>query len=84
MISIILTSQKFTLVPSAIRSNLTFIMFFRLNKIDMKLINEQIIFHNSDFDDVMNYIFDDTEDDIFAYYRIDKNLYFKKFSQLLI
>ena len=43
MISIILTSQKYILVPSAIRSNLTMLFTFQLNNLDIDQLKKELI-----------------------------------------
>jgi Cdc6-like AAA superfamily ATPase len=82
MISILMTSQKYNFIPTAIRSNLTLLISFKLNNRDWKLIKDEIIFMDANFDDVLNYVFD--SDDAFFVYRIDKNIFFKKFDKLAI
>ena len=80
MISIILTTQKYIFTPTAIRSNITFLISFKLNKIDWKHIEKEVIFHDSKFKDVLNFVFD--EPDSFFIYRIDTNIYYKKFDKI--
>lgn len=89
MISIIITSQKYKRVPTVIRSNITFIIFFRLNNMDLKQIKEELAFSGDIFDNVNNLIFskqneDETNNNNFMVYRIDNNVYFKNFNKILI
>lgn len=42
-VSIIITSQKYSLIPAKFRSNLSWIMFFKLNPLDLKKIYEELV-----------------------------------------
>lgn len=81
MISIIITSQKYKRIPSTIRSNITLLIAFKLNKIDWKMIKDEIIFSDADFDDVLKFVF--TEKRSFMVYRIDTDEFFKNFDKLI-
>ena len=82
MISILMTSQKFSLVPTTIRSNLTLFITFKLNKIDWKYFQTDLYYKDEDLKDLLNFIFE--KPDNFMIYRIDNNTIFKNFNKLLI
>ena len=85
MISILITTQKYSYVPTVIRSNITILFAFKLNNIDWKKIKEEIVFDDNVFDSVINYVFNTPPiEDAFLVYRIDTNIYFKKFDQIMI
>lgn len=84
MISILLTSQKYKFVPTSIRSNITMLIAFKLNKIDWKHIKEEIIFSDASFEDVKNYVFGGGDEHNFIVYRVDTNTFFKNFDKLII
>ena len=83
MISIILTSQKYSFVPTCIRSNITMLMTFMLNNIDFEKIKKEVIFEEDSFKYAKNIIFKkDKTNKNFMYYRIDNDTYFKNFNQI--
>lgn len=83
MISIILTSQKYSFVPTCIRSNITMLMTFMLNNIDFEKIKKEVIFEEDSFEYAKNLIFKkDKANKSFMYYRIDNDTYFKNFNQI--
>ena len=82
MISILITSQKYKFIPSAIRSNITLLITFKLNNMDWKHINEEIIFSDANMDDILNFVF--TDEHSFLIYRIDINVFYKNFDKMLI
>lgn len=57
MISIIITSQKYKIIPPIIRSNITVFIFFKLNNIDVKHVKEELIFNPDDFASVLKLVF---------------------------
>lgn len=83
MVSILLTSQKYSLVPCAIRSNLTMIFTFQLNNICLEKIKYELIRCDSNyFKTIIEYIFKNSEN--FMIYRLDKNLFYKNFNKITI
>jgi hypothetical protein len=83
MISIILTSQKFNVVPTSFRAVMTVLILFNAIKREIETIKESIIYNKVDFDKIIDFVFDNTEGN-FLIYNIAKGLYFKKFDQILI
>lgn len=74
-------AQKFNMVPTGIRSNLTLFITYQLNDIDWDLIESQIIrVDKKEFKDKINAIF--TEPNNFMIYRVDTNTFFKNFIPL--
>jgi hypothetical protein len=68
MISILITSQKFNLLPTPMRSNLTLLITYALNDIDWSIIEQQIIREDSKiFRDIIKTIFKKKDD--FMIYR---------------
>ena len=83
MISIILTSQKYSFVPTCIRSNITLLMTFILNNIDFEKIRKEVIFDENTFEIAKNIIFkNDKSNKSFMFYRIDNDTYFKNFNKI--
>lgn len=82
MISIILTSQKFNLVPTAIRSNLNIFITFKLHKLDWKIFDDNLYCHESDLNDIINFVFKELDD--FLIYRLDTNEIFKRFDKIIL
>jgi hypothetical protein len=83
MISIIITSQKFNFVPTVIRSNITFLITFKLNKSDFKTIEDSIIYNDVNFDDITSYVFKNNNNN-FLMYRIDIDQFYINFDKLNI
>jgi energy-coupling factor transporter ATP-binding protein EcfA2 len=81
MISILVTTQKYNYIPTAIRSNITILFAFKLNNIDWKRVSEEIIFSDVNLSDVTNYVF--KEPNSFLIYRIDTSEFFKNFDKML-
>jgi hypothetical protein len=85
MISIILTSQKYSLIPTSIRSNINLLFMFRLNNIDIYNIKKDIIFDINLFDKALYETFynnNNNNNNNFLYIRLDNNTYFKNFDLL--
>jgi len=83
MISIFLTSQKYSLIPSSIRSNITLLITFQLNNICLDKIKFELIRCDSNiFKNIINYIFKSS--DTFMIYRLDKNIFYKNFNKIQI
>ena len=82
MISIIMTSQKFNDIPTCIRSTLSLLIMFRLNRIDCKIISEQIAFDKDEFEIKKSITFNDKKEGMFMIYRIYDNKYFKQFEEI--
>lgn len=84
MISIILTSQKYSFVPTCIRSNITVLMTFMLNNIDFDKIKKEVVFDQDTFEAAKSLVFrDDKADKCFLFYRIDNDTYFRNFNRIL-
>jgi hypothetical protein len=80
-------SQKYNYIPTTIRSNLTILIAFKLNQSDWKLVKNEVIFSDVNFKDVLNYIFNNKNDEKnynFMIYRIDNNVFYKNFDKLII
>ena len=85
MISIIITSQKYNLLPTSIRSNIDLFFMFKLNNIDISILKKEIIFDIDLFDKALYETFynnNNNNNNNFLYIRLDKNLYFKNFDLL--
>jgi len=82
MISVLITSQKYNYIPTAIRSALTLLIAFKLNNIDWKYIEDEIIFSDTPLSDVLNFVFKDNPFN-FIGYRVDTNEYFKNFDKII-
>ena len=83
MISIILTSQKYSFVPACIRSNITILMTFILNNIDFEKIRKEVIFDDVTFEVAKSMIFKGGKTNkTFMFYRIDNDTYFKNFDRI--
>jgi energy-coupling factor transporter ATP-binding protein EcfA2 len=84
MISIILTSQKFTRIPTEIRSCSNIIIFFKLNSMCLKKIYEDLVFVDKEiYEEVVNKIFTETPN-CFLIYRICNNNFYKNFDKVII
>lgn len=81
MISILITTQKYRYAPTVIRSNITFIILFKLNKMDNFAIRDELVYSDLDFGDILAYVFDGNPDS-FLFYRIDTDTFYKKFDKL--
>lgn len=88
MISIIITSQKYTFVPTAMRANITSIYMFLLNGIEFMKIKKEIIFNEKEFEKVLKMVFGEepktNKNQAFILYRIDNNTYFKNFDKIIL
>ena len=83
MISIILTSQKYTRIPTEIRSCSNVIIYFKLNNMCIKKIYEDLIFEDKDkFDQIMT-VFNNDKEQNFLIYRICNNTFYKNFDKIL-
>ena len=81
MISIIITTQKYNLLPTSIRSNANMLITFLLNDLDWELICNQLIREDwKKFKEIIKEIF--TENTNFMIYRVDKNVFFKNFNKI--
>ena len=83
MISILITTQKYRFTPTIIRSNISFLITFKLNKLDVKIIEEELIYSDVNFNDLFNYVFDGDPDN-FLIYRLDNDKFYKKFNLINI
>lgn len=84
MISIIITSQKYTFVPTCIRANITSLYMFLLNGIEFIRIKKEIVFDEKVFDKALSIVFKSESDPPpFMLYRIDNDTYFKNFSRIV-
>ena len=84
MISVIITSQKYTKLPSFVRSNINLLILFNLVKLDIKVIKEQLIYNDIiDFGDILKFVFKDGSNTNFLIYNIDTNTYYKNFDKIL-
>lgn len=85
MISLLVTTQKYNKIPTAIRSNINLLIAFNLMKFDWKKIEEEIIYIDKDvFKNVVNYIFDNEDVSNFMIYNVDKNIFYKKFDKIIL
>lgn len=84
MISVILTSQKFTRIPTEIRSCSTVLLFFKLNNLCNKKIFEDLIFEDKDkYEMILDNVFNKEEQN-FLIYRLDNNCFYKKFDKIIL
>lgn len=85
MISILITTQKYTKLPTPVRSNINLFISFNLMKFDWKKIQDEIIFIDADtFENIHKFIFDNDDPSNFILYNIDTNEFYKKFDKILI
>lgn len=82
MISILITTQKYRMAPTVIRSNIVFLISFKLNKIDNKIIKDELIYSDVNFDHILNFVFSDEDKDNFLIYRLDNDHFYKKFDKI--
>ena len=82
MVSIIITTQKYKMVPPTIRSNLSLLIAFKLHNSDLKQIKEELIYSDVDLDYISRVAF--TDPDSFLVYRTDTNTFFKNFDKIII
>jgi hypothetical protein len=76
MVSIIITSQKFTRIQTEIRSCISVLVFFKLNNLCLKKIYEDLIFLDRDkYDEVCMKVLQNPHD--FLLYRLDTNFLYK-------
>ena len=82
MISIIVTSQKFTRIPTEIRSCSNVVIFFKLNSMCIKKIFDDLIFEDKEkFDLILDEIFGKGDRD-FIIYRLCNNTFYKNFDKI--
>ena len=85
MISVLMTTQKYTKIPSAVRSNINFLVAFNLMKFDWKKIEEEVVYVDREvFNNVRQFIFEDKDVSNFMMYNIDTNTFYKKFDKIII
>jgi len=83
MISIILTSQKYTRIPTEIRSCSNVVIFFKLNNICFKKIFDDLIFDDKErYDNILNEIFKGEKQN-FMIYRLCNNTFYKNFDKII-
>jgi hypothetical protein len=83
MISIILTSQKYTRIPTEIRSCSTVIILFKLNNMCLKKIFDDLIFEDKEkYDNVLTEIFGNDKQN-FMIYRLCNNHFYKNFDKII-
>lgn len=83
MVSIIITTQKFNKLSTSIRSNLTCLIFFKLNPIDYKRVYEDVIYGDKeDFENITQKLNFESDFSNFIIYRVDKNKYFFNFDEI--
>ena len=89
--SVFILVQKFKDLPMGIRNNLSHFATFRpKNQKEMEAICEETMpFNKKNYQQIMNYVFDNT--DMFSFLMIDMSLkqtnkfrYFKKFNEIFI
>lgn len=83
MISIILTSQKFNVIPTSFRAVMNVLILFDVIKREVETIKESIIYNKVDFDKIVDLVFDKSKAS-FLIYNITKGLYFKRFDKILL
>ena len=77
MISVILTSQKFTRIPTEIRSCSTVLLYFKLNNLCNKKIFEDLIFEDKEnYDMIIDNVFTNPSEQNFLIYRMDVNCFY--------
>ena len=83
MISILITTQKYMMLPTAIRSNITLLISYQLNNLDWDSIYQELVrIDYKVFKATLKEIFQTPTD--FMLYRIDNNTFFKKFKQIML
>ena len=82
MISIILTSQKYTRIPTEIRTCSNVAIFFKLNNSCIKKIYDDLIYDDRDkFDAIITEVF--KNDQNFLLYRLCNNTFYKNFDKII-
>ena len=85
MISVMVTAQKFNKLPTAVRANLTELIFFKLNSIDYKTIFEDVIYdEKKKYEDVISLLNKTSQYSNFIIYRIDINKFYYNFDEITI
>ena len=88
MISIIITSQKYTFIPTSLRANVTSIFIFLLNGIELSKIKTELVFNEKEFNAALKLVFNNETNKCnikpFLLYRIDNNSYFKNFDKIIL
>lgn len=86
MISIILTSQKYTRIPTEIRSCINIFISFKLNNLCFKRLYEDLIFEDKDkYDLVLEEIFGKQEEkQSFMIYRLCNNTFYRNFDKIML
>lgn len=95
VVSLMLVTQKYTMIPARIRSNANWLMLFRLNPIDMENVFKDVITINSKrWKETVKFVFGD-EDTVFDSRAdggntfdflgiwVEKEKYFKNFARII-
>lgn len=85
MISIIISSQKVSVIPTIVRVNTTIVITFMLSAIEFLKIKKDICFDEDRFDRVLKIVFEDRDKEEtkpFLFYRVDNETYFKNFDKI--
>ena len=84
MISIVLSSQKYTRIPTEIRSCSNVIIMFKLNNICLKKVFEDLIFEDKDkYDNILTEVFGSNKQQNFLIYRLCNNMFYKNFDKII-
>lgn len=62
MISLIIVSQKYTMIPARVRSNANWLILFRLNPNDFETVFKDVVMmHHNQWEQVLEYVFGGVE-----------------------
>lgn len=81
MTSIIITTQKFNVLPTCLRAVMNVLVLFSAIRKEIEVIKDNLIYGQVDFDDICDFCF---KEDSFLIYNISHGLFFKNFDNILI
>ncbi len=80
MISIIITSQKYKTLPTAVRSACSMVVIFRLAPIEIKMISDELVYGNLNYEQVVENEF--LKDKKFIMYNIMSGVLYSEFDRI--
>ena len=81
MVSIIITTQKFNVLPTCLRAVMNVLILFSAIKREIEVIKDNLIYGQVNFDEICEFCF---KNDCFLIYNITDGLFFKNFDNILI
>lgn len=82
MLSIMVTSQKYKTIPTAIRVVINFMVLFKLQPSEIKAISDELVYSNMDFEGIVSSVL--TNDNTFILYNISSGRIYKEFEEINI